>query len=175
MIIYGADGKGNFLGLAHMMQPLTDNGGQVNWLGSDKTALAAMIIMSLWGIGGGMVVLLAGLQGIPEYYYEAAMLDGASAWQKFKAVTVPLLTPSLFFVLVTGVIGSFQVFTQTFVMTQGGPGDATRFYMLYLYDQAFTSLRMGYASALAWLLFLIIAIATFLQFKVNKWVHSEGV
>jgi len=121
-----------------------------------------------------MVILLAGLQGIPEYYYEAAKLDGANAYQRFRAVTLPLLTPALFFVLVTSAIGSFQVFTQALVMTNGGPGDSTRFFMLHLYDQAFLALRMGYASALAWVLFFIILIFTALQFRLSKWVYVEG-
>ncbi len=173
-VIYGSDGHGNFLGLAHFLGPLSEKGQQINWLGSEKTALMSLIIMSVWGIGGGMVILLAGLQGIPEYYYEAATLDGANSWQRFKAVTMPLLTPALFFVLVTGIIGSFQTFTQSFVMTAGGPGDSTRFFMLHLYDSAFTALRMGYASALAWLLFFVILVFTFLQFRMSKWVYSEG-
>ena len=100
---------------------LTDpSKGYVNWLGSEKTALGSLIVMSLWGIGGGMVIYLAGLQGIPQSYYEAASLDGATVWQRFRHVTLPLLTPTIFFTLIIGVIGSFQVFTQGFVMTQGG-------------------------------------------------------
>lgn len=174
MIIYGSEGHGNFLGLASLLKGAAPPGQPVDWLGSEHTALASLIIFSLWGIGGGMVILLAGLQGIPDFYYEAAMLDGANAYQKFRAVTLPLLTPALFFVLVTGVIGSFQVFTQAFVMTAGGPGDSTRFFMLHLYDQAFQALRMGYASALAWLLFFVILAFTFVQFRLSKWVYSEG-
>ncbi|MFN3682317.1 MAG: extracellular solute-binding protein [Fimbriimonadaceae bacterium] len=149
-------------------------GQQINWLGTEQTALPALIIMSLWGIGGGMVILLAGLQGIPQFYYEAATLDGAGIWDRFKAVTLPLLSPSLFFSLVTGFIGSFQVFTQAFVMTGGGPNDATRFFMFHLYSQAFQNLRMGYASALAWILFFIILIFTLIQFKMSKWVYYEA-
>lgn len=121
-----------------------------------------------------MVILLAGLQAIPQFYYEAATLDGAGAWQRFKAVTFPLLTPSLFFTLITGVIASFQTFTQAFVMTSGGPNDSTRFYILHLYNQAFQNLRMGYASALAWILFAIILVFTMLQWRLNKHVHYEG-
>jgi multiple sugar transport system permease protein len=128
----------------------------------------------LWGIGGGMVILLAGLQNIPQEYYEAAVVDGAGALKRFRAVTIPLLSPALFFCLVTGVIGSFQVFTQSFVMTSGGPNDATLFYMLHLYRQAFDGLRMGYASALAWVLFVIILIFTLLQFRLSKWVYYEA-
>lgn len=174
LLIYGADGHGNFLGLASLLAPFGQDGQPVNWLGSEQLALPSLIIMSLWGAGGGMVILLAGLQGIPEFYYEAATLDGAGVWAKFKAVTLPLLSPSLFFTMVTGVIGSFQSFTQAFVMTQGGPNDATRFYMLHLYDQAFGSLRMGYASALAWVLFAVIMAFTLLQFKLNKLVYYEA-
>lgn len=174
MLIYGSDGKGNFLGLADFLSKWAPPGQQINWLGSEKTALGALVIMSLWGIGGGMIILLAGLQGIPQHYYEAAMLDGANAFKRFRNVTVPLLTPALFFSLVTSVIGSFQVFTQSFVMTAGGPGDSTRFFMLHLYDQAFNALRMGYASSLAWVLFIIILVLTMVQFRMSKWVYSEG-
>jgi multiple sugar transport system permease protein len=148
--------------------------GYVNWLGSEKTALASLIVMSLWGIGGGMIIYLAGLQGIPQTYYDAADVDGASPWHKFRHVTLPLLTPTIFFTLVMGVIGSFQVFTQGFVMTNGGPNNATLFYVLYLYQNAFQYLKMGYASALAWVLFLIILAFTLLQLRLSGWVHYEG-
>lgn len=148
--------------------------GYVNWLGSEKTALASLIVMSLWGIGGGMIIYLAGLQGIPQAYYDAAEVDGASTWQKFRNVTLPLLTPTIFFTLIMGVIGSFQVFTQGFVMTGGGPNNATLFYVLYLYQNAFQFLKMGYASALAWVLFLITLAFTLLQLRLSGWVHYEG-
>ena len=148
--------------------------GYVNWLGSEKTALGSLIVMSLWGIGGGMVIYLAGLQGIPQSYYEAASIDGATVWQKFRHVTLPLLTPTIFFTLIIGFIGSFQVFTQGYIMTQGGPNNATLFYVLYLYQNAFQFLKMGYASALAWVLFLIILGFTALQMKASRWVHYEG-
>ena len=148
--------------------------GYVNWLGSEKTALGSLVVMSLWGIGGGMVIYLAGLQGIPQSYYEAAELDGANVWQKFKHVTLPLLTPTIFFTLIIGLIASFQTFTQGFVMTQGGPNNATLFYALYLYQNAFQFLKMGYASALAWVLFLIILVFTAIQMKLSGWVHYEG-
>lgn len=173
-VIYGADGKGDFLGLATLLSRFTTPGQQINWLGTEQTALPAMIIMSLWGVGGGMVILLAGLQGIPQHYYEAATVDGAGAWRRFRNVTVPLLSPALFFSLITGVIGSFQVFTQAFVMTGGGPNDSTRFYMLHLYTNAFDALRMGYASALAWVMFLIILVFTLLQLKLSRFVYYEG-
>lgn len=173
-VIYGADGRGNFLGLATALRHVTGSMEQANWLGDERLALWSLIVMSLWGAGGGMVILLAGLQAIPQFYYEAATLDGAGAWQRFKAVTFPLLTPSLFFTLITGVIGSLQTFTQAFVMTSGGPGDSTRFYVLHLYNQAFENLRMGYASALAWILFAVILVFTLLQWRLNRYVHYEG-
>ena len=172
-IIYGFDGKGDFLGLATLLHPFVPPGQtQVDWLGSERTALAGIILMSLWGFAN-VIVLLAGLQGIPQYYYEAAVLDGANAPRRFRHVTLPLLTPAIFFSLVTGFIGSFQTFTQTFVLTSGGPGNATQFYMLNLYNQAFNGLRMGYSSALAWILFFLILGFTIVQFKGSKWVHTE--
>lgn len=172
-IIYGFDGHHNFLGLATLLKPWVPPGQtQVDWLGSERTALAGIILMSLWGFAN-VIVLLAGLQGIPHYYYEAAVLDGANTPKRFRHVTLPLLTPAIFFALVTGFIGSFQTFTQTYVLTGGGPGNATQFYMLNLYNQAFNSLRMGYASALAWILFFLILGFTVFQFKGSKWVYSE--
>ena len=121
------------------------------------------------------MILLAGLQGIPSMYYEAATLDGAGPVRRFKNVTLPLLSPTLFFSLVTGLIGALQVFSQAFVMTAGGPDRATLFYMVWLYDQAFGQLKMGYASALAWLLFVIILAITAVQFiGAKRWVYYEG-
>jgi ABC-type sugar transport system permease subunit len=160
--------------LMHALGLTDPTKGYVDWLGSEKTALASLVIMSVWGIGGSMVIFLAGLQGIPQSYYDAAAVDGATVWHKFRHVTLPLLTPTIFFTLIIGVIGSFQVFTQGFVMTQGGPNNATLFYVLYLYENAFQFLKMGYASALAWVLFLIILAFTALQMKMSNWVHYEG-
>lgn len=173
-IIYGPNGDGNFLGLATLLQGVAPPGQMVNWLGDERTALASIIIMSVWGVGGGMVILLAGLQGIPQFYYEAATLDGAGPIARFKAVTWPMLTPSLFFSLITGFIGAFQVFAQAFVITGGGPNDSTRFFMLHMFDAAFRYLRMGYASALAWILFAIILIFTLFQLRLQKYVYYEG-
>lgn len=145
------------------------------WLFNTKTAMPAMIVMSLWGIGGSMVIYLAGLQGIPEHLYEAAEIDGAGALGRFFHITIPMMTPTIFFNLIMGVIGSFQTFTQFFIMTQGGPANATLVYVLYLYRQAFEYFRMGYASALAWILFVIILLATLLQFwGARHWVYYEG-
>lgn len=148
--------------------------GWPGWLSDPTWAMPALILMNLWYLGGGMIIYLAGLQGIPEHLYEAAELDGAGAWRKFTAVTVPMLTPTIFFNLVMSVIGSFQVFTQAYVMTQGGPAKATLFYVLLLYQQAFDFLRFGYASAMAWILFVVIAALTAVNFKLApKWVHYE--
>lgn len=145
------------------------------WFGDPVWAMPALIIMGLWGVGGGMIIYLAGLQGIPEQLYEAALLDGASNWQKFRHVTLPMLSPTIFFNLIMSIIGSFQVFNAAFIMTGGGPANSTMFYALYLFNNAFVNFRMGYASAMAWVLFLIILLITLVQFKVApRWVHYEG-
>ena len=145
------------------------------WLQDPKLAKPAFIIMSLWSIGGQMVILLAGLKGIPQHLYEAADIDGANFWHRFRHVTLPLLTPALFFNLIIAIIGAFQVFTQAYMMTEGGPSYATLFYLLYLYRMAFENFRMGYASAMAWILFIIVLIFTAIQFKLsNRWVFYEG-
>jgi multiple sugar transport system permease protein len=146
-----------------------------SWLGSPDWALPSLILMSLWGVGGGMVLYLAGLQGIPTELYEAAEIDGANAWHRFRNVTIPMMSPVLLFTLVMGVIGSFQVFTQVYVMTGGGPAKATLVYGLHLYRQAFQSLQMGYGSAMAWLLFLVILVLTGLIFRSSPaWVYFEA-
>lgn len=173
-VIYGADGKGNFLGLADALRPFATVDGQVNWLGSEQMALPALIIMSLWGIGGGMILLLAGLQGVPTYLYEAATLDGASPLARFRVVTIPMISPALFFSLVTGFIGTFQTFSQALLMTDGGPNDSTLFFGYHLWRSGFLSLRMGYASALAWVLFVVVMIFTIGQLRMSKWVYYEG-
>jgi multiple sugar transport system permease protein len=172
MMIYGSSGK-SWLGGVLSNWAGTPND-PVNWLGNEKTALPGIIIMSVWGAGGAMVILLAGLQGIPQYYYEAATLDGAGIFERFKRITVPLLTPSLFFTMITGMIGAFQAFSQALVMTDGGPNDSTRFYVFNLFDAAFRQLRMGYAASLAWILFFVILIVTLLQMKASKWVYYEA-
>ncbi|MGQ9632245.1 MAG: carbohydrate ABC transporter permease [bacterium] len=145
------------------------------WLGSETWALPALIVMSCWGVGSSMLIFLAALQGIPTQLYEAAEIDGANWWQKFGRVTLPLITPVIFFNLVMGVINSFQVFTNAFIMTNGGPNNATLFYVLNLYRQAFQFFHMGYASALAWVLFAIILICTLMIIKSSAaWVYYEA-
>jgi multiple sugar transport system permease protein len=145
------------------------------WFGSERWALPALIVVSLWGVGGAMIIFLAGLQGIPTALYEAAAIDGANGWQRFWAVTVPMISPVLFFNLVMGIINSFQAFTNAYVMTRGGPDYATLMYVLYLYQNGFQFFEMGYASALAWVLFLIILGFTLLVFRSSPaWVYYEG-
>lgn len=146
------------------------------WFGSTTLALPTMVLMSLWGIGGArMIIFLAGLQNIPAALYEAASIDGATRFQQFRHVTVPMLSPVVFFNLILGAVGAFQVFTQAFLITSGGPDEATLFYALYLYRKAFEHFEMGYASALAWALFLILGGLTAIQFFTARyWVHYEG-
>jgi multiple sugar transport system permease protein len=122
-----------------------------------------------------MIIFLAALQGVPRALYEAADIDGAGAWTKLRRITLPMISPALFFMLVMGVIGSLQVFTQAYLMTSGGPLDSTLFYVLYLFREAFEALHMGYASAMAWVLFVFILALTGLQFLLaRRWVYYEG-
>jgi len=146
----------------------------IKWLQKESMAKPALILMGLWGAGGGMLIWLAGLKSIPEQLYEAAAIDGAGPIRRFIHVTIPMLTPYIFFNLIMGTIGVFQIFTQAYIMTEGGPNDATLFYAYNLFNQAFRYLRMGYASALAWVLFAIIMILTLVQLKTSKrWVYYE--
>lgn len=146
----------------------------LRWLMDPKTARLALVLMSLWGAGGNMLIFLAGLQGIPTELYEAATIDGSSAWTRFSHITVPMMSPTLLFVLVTDVIGSFQVFTNVYIMTNGGPANATLMYVLYLYNLAFRQMRMGLASALAWVFLVIIMLCTLLLLRSsNAWVYYE--
>jgi multiple sugar transport system permease protein len=145
------------------------------WLADPLWVKPSFVIMSLWGVGGTMIIWLAGLQSIPEGFYEAAEIDGAGRLRRFTSITLPLLSPTTFFVLVTGIIGTFQIFTQAYVLTAGGPADASLFYALYLYQQAFQFFKMGYASAMAWVLFVIIMALTLLQLRLARsWVYYEA-
>jgi multiple sugar transport system permease protein len=145
------------------------------WYTSEVWALPALIIMSWWSIGGQIVIYLAGLKGIPESLYEVAEIDGANSWVKFRYVTIPMLSPTIFFNVVLGIIGALQVFDVGWVMTRGGPNNATLFYMLNLYRRAFQFVQMGYASALAWILFIIIMVITLLVIRSSTaWVYYES-
>ncbi|MFI7067429.1 carbohydrate ABC transporter permease [Kribbella sp. NPDC050124] len=142
------------------------------WLSSSTWAMPAVIMVSVWqGIGYPMIILLAGLQGLPNEYFESAKIDGANALQRLRFITLPLLTPHFLFLLITQFITSFQVFGLIYVMTKGGPGHATSVYIFNIYQNAFSFGKVGYASAMAWILFAVIAAVTFLQWKLQKrWV-----
>lgn len=146
-----------------------------NWLTDPAWAKPALIFMGLWGAGGGMVIYLASLQDVPQSLYEAAALDGAGAFARFRHVTLPMISPVILFNLIMGLIGSFQYFTQAYVMTSGGPQDATTFYALHLFNRAFLDFKMGYASAMAWILFVITLAATVLVLRSSaRWVYYAG-
>lgn len=145
------------------------------WLLDANWALPALIITSLWGIGGTTLIFLAGLQGIPQELYEAAEIDGAGSWSKFRSVTLPLISNVTFFNLVLGIIGALQVFTDAFVITRGGPNHATLFLSVYLYQHAFLYLNMGYAAAIAWFMFILVMLLTLLVFRSSPlWVYYES-
>ncbi len=145
------------------------------WLFSTTWVIPSFVLMSLWTIGFPMVTFLAGLQGIPAQLYEAAEIDGAGPWAKFRYVTVPMMSPIILFNVISGLIDSFQTFTPAFLMTNGGPANASLFYGLYLYNNAFKWFNMGYASALAWLMFAIILVLTGAVFRSSiRWVYYEG-
>jgi len=148
----------------------------VPWLSSPSLAKLSLIVISVWGQGATIVIFLAALQDVPRELHDAAKVDGADAVQRFRHVTIPLCTPSILFVVVTHLIGWFQYFTIAWVMTQGGPLQSTEFYSMYLYRSAFAYLKMGYASALAWMLFLIVVACTIVIFRSSdRWVHYRGV
>lgn len=146
-----------------------------NWLTSSTWAMPALILMSFWGLGTTMIIYLAALQGIPQHLYEAASVDGAGVIRKMWHVTVPMMTPAIFLTAVLQIIGSWQVFTQALIVTNGGPRDSTLFILLHLYRTGFEYFQMGYASAIAWVLFVIILVFTVIQFGVaRRWVYYEG-
>jgi multiple sugar transport system permease protein len=145
------------------------------WFWDPNWALPSVALMSLWAVGGGAVIYLAGLQNIPPHLYEAAEIDGANTWHRFWRITLPLLTPTLFFQLIVTMIGAFKVFTEAFVITKGGPLKATYFYLFYFYEEAFQNFNMGYASALALILMLVILVATIaVNYTSNRWVYYES-
>lgn len=170
MMVFRPQASGIFnaiLGLFHVAP--------IPWLTAPEWVLKSFIVMSLWGVGGGMIIYLAGLQSVPTQLYEAAEIDGAGSWGKFRNVTLPMISPTLFFNLIMGIIGSFQVFTSSYIMTQGGPAYASLFYVLYLYQKAFKYLQMGYACALAWILFaVILALTLIVMLTSRKWVYYEA-
>jgi len=147
----------------------------VPWLSSPDLAKFSIIIIGVWGQGAAIVIFLAALQDVPRELYDAAKVDGAGAFRRFKDVTIPLCTPSVLFVLITGLIGAFQEFSLAWILTRGGPMQSTTFYAVYLYQSAFQFFKMGYASALAWVLFLIIVTFTAITFRTSaRWVYYAG-
>lgn len=156
-----------------ILRPIGLDGGK--WIFASSSVLPSLALMSLWSVGGTMLIFLAALQGVPKQLYEAVEVDGGSAWHKMRHVTIPIMTPVIFFNLVLAVINTLQTFTQPYVMTQGGPNNASLFYVLYLYRKAFAQLDMGYASALAIILLGIIAVLTYIIFRTSSlWVFYEG-
>lgn len=145
------------------------------WLADPQWSKPAFIMMDLWAVGGSVVIYLASLQNVPAHLYEAAEIDGAGAWHKTLNVTLPMISPVIFYNLIMGVIWTFQYFTQTFIMTQGGPQNSTLFYALYLFYNAFRDFRMGRACAMAWILFILTLFATLIVFRTSaRWVYYEG-
>ncbi|MCD6289548.1 MAG: sugar ABC transporter permease [Anaerolineae bacterium] len=142
------------------------------WFFDTKWVIPAYVLLSLWGLGGPMLIYLAGLQGVPTALYEAATIDGANAWHRFRHVTLPMISPVILFTFITGIIGSFQIFTQAYVISNGngGPAYASMFYVLYLYLNAFRRYRFGYAAAQAWILFLVILGLTVLMLRLSRQV-----
>jgi multiple sugar transport system permease protein len=148
---------------------------RLKWLTDPKLAMPALVILSVWqGSGYGMIIFLAGLQNIPKEYYEAAQIDGAKGWQRFRFITLPLLSPTVFFVTVTSLIGAFQVFDVVYAMTAGRASNTLRTVVYQIYDEGFRYFRMGHATAIAWLLFALILLITVIQFNFQRrWVHYE--
>nr|WP_199749481.1 sugar ABC transporter permease [Cytobacillus oceanisediminis] len=148
------------------------------WLFDPEWTKPALLLMKMWSVGGGMLLYLASLQGVSSSMYEAAELDGAGAMQKFFYITLPMISPIIFFDVLTSTIGSFQIFQEAYVMTEngsGGPGNSLLFYNLHMWNNAFEVFDMGYASAMAWLLFIVVMILTVINMKLGKkWVHYEG-
>ncbi|MCX6043898.1 MAG: sugar ABC transporter permease [Chloroflexi bacterium] len=145
------------------------------WIYTEDWVIPAFVIMSLWGVGASMIIYLAALQSVPTELYEAAALDGAGAARRFQSITLPMISPVIFFNLIIGIINSFQIFTSVYIMTQGGPNNGSLFFVLYIYRHAFQYFNIGYASALAWVLFIVIMLFTLFIFRFSKaWVYYEG-
>lgn len=167
--LFGVEGVANAVATSLGLSP-------VNWLGNPQTALWTLILLAVWQFGSPMLIFLAGLRQIPQEMYESASIDGANGWQKFKGITLPLLTPIIFFNLVMQMISGFKVFTQAFIVSggAGAPLDTTLLYSLYLYIRGFSTFEMGYAAAMAWVMLGIIAVLTAISFKLSSlWVYYE--
>ena len=145
------------------------------WLTDSAWSKPSIILMNAWSVGGTMMIYLAGLQGIPKTLYDSATIDGAGSFRRFWHVTVPMLSPTIFFNMITGSIGAFQVFTEAYIMTGGGPNNSTLYYAYHLYNKAFADLQMGYASAMGWILMLITLVLTLIAIRIStKYIYYEG-
>ncbi|WP_235593207.1 carbohydrate ABC transporter permease [Paenibacillus sp. 32O-W] len=145
------------------------------WLTDEHWSKFSLVLMNLWAVGGSMIIYLAGLQGVPRSLYEAATVDGAGMLRKFVSITIPMLTPTIFFNVIMGVLSGFQVFLQAYIMTGGGPNNSTMFFAYYLYNKAFKDMQFGYASAMAWvLLFITLACTLIILRSGSRWVYYEG-
>lgn len=145
------------------------------WLWSEKSVIPSIVFIGLWATGSTQVIFLAGLQNIPRVYYEALEIDGGNFWHKFWNITLPMISPTMFFNLIMGIIWSLQAFGQAYIMTEGGPNNASLFYVYNLWREAFTYMDMGKASAMAWILFVVVLLLTLVTFKTSdKWVYYEG-
>ncbi len=161
----------------HWIRTITGSDNAPGWFRDPDWAMTGLIIMAMWGAIGGntMLIFLAGLQGVPQELYDAAVVDGAGLWAKFRNVTLPMLTPTIFFNMVLGIIGALRVFAAAYVATQGGPAYSTWFYSLHIYTRAFQYFEMGYASALAWIFFFVLFVFTYVQFRQSRrWVYYAG-
>ncbi len=148
---------------------------EISWIADERTAIWTLILLAVWQFGSSMLIFLAGLKQIPDSYYEAADMDGANPFQKFFRITLPMLTPVIFFNLIMQMINGFMSFTQSFVVTEGGPLESTLFYALYMYRKSFQFYQMGYGCAMAWVMLVIISLFTLLIFKTsNAWVYYES-
>jgi multiple sugar transport system permease protein len=168
--IFGMDGLVNYI-----LQNILGFSEKIMWLGDPSFAIWTLILLAMWQFGSPMLIFLAGLKQIPTELYEAASIDGAGFWRQMFKITLPLLSPVIFFNLVMQTIGGFMVFTQAYIITGGAPLDTTLFYALYVYQKAFRDYDMGYASAMAWFLLVVVAVVTFILFKTSKkWVYYEA-
>ncbi len=146
-----------------------------SWLYGEGSVIPSVVLTTMWGIGGTVIIFLAGLSGIPQQYYEAIEVDGGGWYSKLRHITIPMVTPTIFFNTIMTIIGSFQVFNEAYILTEGGPNNKSLFYVFYLWRTGFRDTEMGYASALAWVLFVIILFFTFIVFRSSKsWVYYEG-
>lgn len=145
------------------------------WLSDSSSVIPSLIIMNVWTFGNAAIIFLAGLQGVPTFLYDAVSVDGGNVWHKLRYVTIPLMTPTIFYNLVTGLIITFQEFVRPYIMTGGGPSDSSLFYVFYIWRTAFSNGAMGYASALSWILFIVILVVTAVVFRTARsWVYYEG-